>query len=222
MNLEPSPDPAVFAGPATDADLAVRNTRAWVEGAVVGLNLCPFAKPPMVKGLIRYAHCPATDEEALLATLCDELQALVAADPRAIETTLLVHPEVLVEFDAFNDFLDLADAAVESLRLVGVIQVASFHPRYRFAGTDDDDIGNATNRSPYPTLHLLREDSVERAVDAFPHTEAIVEANIRTLQALGAAGWAALEATWRDGRPPVSAPRRRRQRPPSRSPTRSG
>ena len=107
-----------------------------------------------------------------------------------IETTLLVHPQVLADFADYNDFLGLAEAAVDELGLEGVIQVASFHPRYQFAGTAPDDLGNATNRSPYPTLHLLREESVERAVDAFPEAEAIFEANIATMRRLGESGWA--------------------------------
>jgi hypothetical protein len=173
-----------------------RQTRAWVEQAVVGLNLCPFAKAPMVKGQIRYVLSETDDPRVLLDELCMQMQALVAADPAQVETTLLVHPNVLCDFDEFNDFLDAADAALDDLGLTGVLQIASFHPQYRFAGADDDAIGNATNQSPYPTLHLLREASVARAVEAFPQAEAIFETNLRTLEALGADGWAALQASW--------------------------
>jgi hypothetical protein len=176
----------------------VRETEAWLRLAVVGLNLCPFAKAPLVKGQIRFAICESDDPRVLLEALVEQMHALVAADPAELETTLLIHPEALVDFIDFNDFLDAADAALDELGYAGVLQVASFHPDYRFAGTDADDPGNASNRSPYPTLHLLREASVERAVDAFPDTEAIVDNNLRTLRALGAEGWHALQARCRD------------------------
>lgn len=173
-------------------DLAVAETRAWVERAVIGLNLCPFAKAPQVKGLVRYVASKATDAEALLGDLVDELGRLAGTPPERIETTLLIHPRALTDFTAFNDFLDVADSALAALGLDGVLQVASFHPDYRFAGTAADDLGNATNRSPYPTLHLLREASVDRAVAAFPEAEAIIEANIETLRRLGPQGWSEL------------------------------
>lgn len=176
---------------------AVQRTRAWVEHAVVGLNLCPFAKAPMVKGQIRYVVCETDDPRVLLDELCAQMNALVAADPSEVETTLLIHPNVLGDFIEFNDFLDAADAALVDLGLDGVLQIASFHPHYQFDGTEPDDVGNASNRSPYPTLHLLREASVDRAVQAFPEAEAIFENNLRTLEALGAEGWAALQSAWR-------------------------
>ena len=172
-------------------------TQAWVRLAVVGLNLCPFAKAPLAKAQIRYVLSAATDTDALLAQLVAELQALAAADPQRIETTLLIHPGVLADFLDFNDFLDLADAALEDVGLAGTIQLASFHPRYQFAGTHIDDLGNATNRAPYPTLHLLREESMDRAVAAFPAVEVIFEANIRRLETLGASGWADLQSQCR-------------------------
>ena len=176
----------------------VLETRAWVQRAVVGLNLCPFAKAPMVKGQIRYVLCEARDSQALLDALCAEMQALAAADPEQVETTLVVHPNVLADFIEFNAFLDLADAALGELGFDGVLQVASFHPQYQFAGTEPDDVSNATNQSPYPTLHLLREDSIDRAVAAFPEADAIFETNIATLEVLGATGWAALRTQCRD------------------------
>lgn len=164
-------------------------TRAWVELAVIGLNLCPFAKAPEAKGQVRYALSEARDPEALLEDLVAELKLLDATPAERIETTLLVHPQVLADFADYNDFLDIAEAAVAELGLEGVIQVASFHPQYRFAGSEEDDVTNATNRSPFPTLHLLREESVERAVAAFPEGQAIYEANIETLRRLGPSGW---------------------------------
>ncbi|MES2228902.1 MAG: DUF1415 domain-containing protein [Pseudomonadota bacterium] len=189
--------PAPVPPPPVDARRVIAHTRAWVERAVVGLNLCPFAKAPLVKGQLRFVVFEGDDPRALLDALCEEMKALVQADPGAVETTLLIHPNVLQDFDAFNDFLDAADAVLEELGLDGVLQVASFHPQYRFADTAADDPGNATNRAPYPTLHLLREASVERAVAAFPAAEAIYEANIATLEALGAEGWARLQAQCR-------------------------
>jgi hypothetical protein len=174
-------------------DPVIAQTRAWVDRAVIGLNLCPFAKAPQVKGLVRYAVSDATDPASLLACLIDELNRLVQTPSACIETTLVIHPRVLTDFADYNDFLGLAEGAVRDLGLEGVIQVASFHPQYRFAGSAPDDVSNATNRSPYPTLHLLREDSVERAVAAFPQAEAIFQANIVTMRRLGPSGWAALQ-----------------------------
>jgi hypothetical protein len=177
-------------------DKALQATRAWVEHAVIGLNLCPFAKAVQVKALIRYVCSEAHDTDALLAVLRSELQRLADTPMEEIETTLLVHPQVLQDFLDYNDFLAKADALLVDMGLEGTLQIASFHPQYQFAGTHADDIENATNQSPHPTLHLLREASIERAVAAFPEAEAIFEANQRTLRALGPAGWAALRAHW--------------------------
>jgi hypothetical protein len=170
----------------------LEQTRRWLEQAVIGLNLCPFAKAVHSRGQIRWVESTAADVNALMADLVHELQLLAAADPLAIDTTLLVHPQVLGDFLDYNDFLDLADAALEELGLMGELQIASFHPQYQFEGTAPDDIENLSNRSPFPTLHLLREDSVERAVEAFPEAESIYEKNIETLRALGAEGWTRL------------------------------
>ena len=175
------------------ADTVIADTQRWLERAVIGLNLCPFAKAPHVKGQVHYAVCTSERPEALLLTLQDELLTLAEADPEVRETTLLIVPRQMADFLAFNDFLDAADALLEELDLQGVLQVAPFHPRFQFADTEPDDISNATNRSPYPTLHLLREESIDRAVEAFPEAEAIFEGNIARLQALGEAGWAALD-----------------------------
>jgi hypothetical protein len=170
----------------------VAETRRWLERAVIGLNLCPFAKAVHVRNQVRYVLSEAATPEALLHDLSRELEFLHAADPAMVETTLLIHPGVLGDFLDYNDFLDDADAAVEALGLEGEIQVASFHPDYVFAGSESDDVANNTNRSPYPMLHLLREESVERAVEAFPDPESIVDRNIDTLERLGHAGWARL------------------------------
>ena len=182
----------------TDDKTVIAETRAWVDRAVIGLNLCPFAKAPQVKGLVRYVLSTATDPAALLADLIKELERLAESPPTTLETTLLIHPGVLGDFADYNDFLDVADSTVEELDLDGILQVASFHPDYQFDGSAPDDIGNATNRSPYPTLHLLREESLDRAVEAFPEAEMIYQTNIATLEKLGSAGWAALQQQCRD------------------------
>jgi uncharacterized protein len=170
-----------------------QHTREWLERAVIGLNLCPFAKAVHVKGQIHYAVSRATDIEALLNDLSIEARDLIACSDEARSTTLLMVPDFLSDFLDFNDFLDLADGLLETLKLDGTLQIASFHPQYQFANTAPDDITNYTNRAPYPTLHLLREDSVDVAVAAFPDAERIFEANIETLEKLGHSGWAALD-----------------------------
>lgn len=168
---------------------AIGDTRRWMERAVIGLNLCPFAKAVVNKGQVRMVLSEARDEVALLAQLGEELLHLRDTPATDTDTTLIVHPHVLQDFLDYNDFLDVADGLVEELGLEGVLQVASFHPQYRFADSDPDDIANFTNRSPWPTLHLLREDSVSRAVEAFPDPDGIVERNIETLRKLGHPGW---------------------------------
>ncbi len=170
----------------------IAETRDWVERVVIGLKLCPFAPAPALKGLIRYVSSDAETPEALLEDLEKELRHLVASPPEEIETTLLIHPRVLQDFHDFNDFLELADELLRVLELEGEIQIASFHPHYQFADTESDDIGNATNRSPYPTLHLLREESIARAVDSFGDTRSISTANLATLERLGLEGLQAL------------------------------
>ncbi|WP_058833656.1 DUF1415 domain-containing protein [Luteimonas abyssi] len=167
----------------------VADTRRWLERAVIGLNLCPFAKAVTAKDQVRFVLSDATTPEALLQTLAEELARLRDTPPDVVDTTLLIHPQVLGDFLDYNDFLELAEALVAELDLEGVLQVASFHPDYRFAGTADDDIANHTNRSPHPTLHLLREDSVTRAVAAYPDPDVIIERNVRTLETLGHDGW---------------------------------
>lgn len=170
----------------------LRDMTRWLESAVIGLNLCPFAKAVHVKGQIHWHVSAARQAGALLGDLRAELMALAEADPQVRDTTLLVIPDMFDDFLEFNDFLGAADDLLAELDLEGVLQIASFHPQFQFAGTTVDDITNATNRSPYPTLHLIREASIDRAVEAFPHAESIYEVNMATLQRLGPEGWAAL------------------------------
>jgi len=186
------------ASTAPTPERVIAETRAWLRHAVIGLNLCPFARGVENKGQVRYVVSNATDPEDLLTELCVELQRLADADPDAIETTLLMHPQVLSDFLDFNDFLEAADAAIDELDLGGELQIASFHPDFQFDGTEPDDVTNATNRSPWPTLHLLREDSIDRAVEAFPEAEAIFETNMATMDRLGSQGWADLKARCRE------------------------
>ena len=170
-------------------DEVVAATRRWLERAVIGLNLCPFAKAVHVKQQIRYAVTAATTADDLLAELEHELGLLAQTDAAQIDTTLLIHPQVMTDFIDYHFFLGEADALLRRMELDGVIQIASFHPHYQFAGSDSADIANYTNRSPWPTLHLLREASIDRAVAAFPDATEIFERNIETLRRLGHAGW---------------------------------
>lgn len=199
MMADPTPDDTPDAIP--DDATVIARTRAWVDHAVIGLNLCPFAKAPQVKGLVRYVVSQATDPAALLSDLIAELERLAEAPAEKIETTLLIHPRVLTDFADYNDFIEVAEDTVAELDLDGVLQVASFHPQYQFADTDADDVTNATNRSPWPTLHLIREESIDRAVEAFPEAEAIYEVNMATLEKLGPAGWAELQQQWQGAGP---------------------
>ena len=173
-------------------DEVVAATRAWIERVVIGLNFCPFAKAVYVKEQIRYAVSQAQNSETLLDDLERELRILAQAAPQAVETTLLIHPQVLTEFLDYNDFLAVGDAAIERLGFAGVLQIASFHPAYQFADTTVHDVSNYTNRSPYPMLHILREASVNTAVAAFPEAKEIYQKNIETLRRLGVSGWEAL------------------------------
>ena len=174
-------------------------TLKWLERAVIGLNLCPFAKGVHAKGQIRTVVSHATSDDALLDDLEHALKHLVASAPERVDTTLLVCPDALRDFDEFTDFLDLAEVVLRSHGLNGTIQIASFHPDYVFADAEPEDIANYTNRAPYPTLHLLREDSLSKATAAFPDAAEIYERNIATMQQLGLEGWRALEV---DAPPP--------------------
>lgn len=171
----------------------VQAMRRWLERAVIGLNLCPFAKLVHVKGQVHYVVSHAAEPQPLLQDLRRELLALAESDPAQRDTTLLMLPYCLSDFLDFNDFLDEADQLLEALALDGILQIASFHPQFQFAGTVADDITNFTNRAPYPTLHLLRESSIDQAVAAFPEAETIFEKNMQTLEQLGPEGWAALD-----------------------------
>ena len=187
-------EPARAVAETITAAQAEADTRHWLEAAVIGLNLCPFAKAVHVKRQIHYAvHLPPDDDAGLLDRLLAEANALTALSASERDTTLLMAPNTLADFLDFNDFTARAERRLARAGFEGTLQLASFHPRFQFAGTEADDIGNATNRAPYPTLHLLREESIDRAVEAFPEAEAIFERNIETLEALGADGWAALD-----------------------------
>jgi uncharacterized protein len=186
---------------ATAAATAIQDTQRWLERAVIGLNLCPFAKAVHVKGLVRYFVSEATTHAELLVDLKNELNSLAnpLANPDAAgvsiayDTTLLIAPNCLQDFFDFNDFLGKADKLLGKMKLEGTLQLANFHPHYQFAGTEPDDITNFTNRAPYPTLHLLRESSIDQAVEAFPEAEAIFEVNMQTMERLGLKGWDALD-----------------------------
>jgi uncharacterized protein len=175
------------------SEIAIQDTQRWLERAVIGLNLCPFAKAVHVKGLIRYTVSEAATTAELLVDLKNELNFLdnmdIAGVSIAYDTTLLIAPHCLQDFLDFNDFLAKADKLIAKMKLEGVLQLANFHPHYQFAGTEPDDITNFTNRAPYPTLHLLRESSIDQAVEAFPEAEAIFEVNMETMERLGLKGW---------------------------------
>ena len=170
------------------------DTRRWLERAVIGLNLCPFAKAVHVKGLLHIAVSRAPDAAALLEEVEAEFAALVSTRARERETTLLVVPHLLADFFEFNEFTQRCERLIRRRKLEGVIQLATFHPQYQFAGSEPDDVGNFTNRSPYPILHFLREESMDRAVEAFPQAEAIYETNMETMRKLGRDGWDRLMA----------------------------
>ncbi len=170
-------------------DIILQQTRLWLEKAVIGLNLCPFAKAAYVKNQVRLVVSNARHADDFLEELDRELDLLVATPASEIDTTLLIHPTLFEDFLDFNDFLEIADGVVDEHELEGVVQLASFHPQFQFDGTEIEDMSNYTNRAPFAILHLLREDSVERAVEAFPQAETIFEANIATLEKLGLDGW---------------------------------
>ncbi|NUO86208.1 MAG: DUF1415 domain-containing protein [Cupriavidus sp.] len=170
-------------------DAVIAATRHWLERAVIGLNLCPFAKSVYVKEQVRYVVSAVTEAPDVMDDLERELRLLADADPAQVDTTLLILPHAVAEFLDFNDLLYFAERLLASLGLEGTLQIASFHPHYQFAGTEPDDIENYTNRAPYPILHLLREDSIARAAAAFPDAADIYERNQAVMRRLGHEGW---------------------------------
>ncbi|WP_174994875.1 DUF1415 domain-containing protein [Pandoraea anhela] len=180
---------APVSGQTQDNDAVIAATRHWLTRAVIGLNLCPFAKAVHVKEQIRYVVSAARDMEGALHDLEKELQWLSDADPRSVDTTLLILPGALLDFHEYNDALFFAERLLRQRRLEGELQIASFHPDYQFEGTAPDDAENYTNRSPYPILHLLREASIDRAVEAFPEAETIYERNEALMRKMGVAGY---------------------------------
>jgi len=194
--------------PLPDAAIVLQDIVRWLERAVIGLNLCPFAKGVHGKGQIHYVVSTATEGSQLLQELGDELKALAEISPEERDTTLLIAPACFPDFLDFNDFLELADQLLDTLDLEGTLQIASFHPTFQFGGTTADDVTNCTNRAPYPTLHLLREDSIDRAVAAFPEAETIYERNMQVLEEMGAEGWRALDVGARCPVAPVAAPQK--------------
>ena len=168
---------------------AITDTQAWLDKAVIGLNLCPFAKAVVTKKQVRYVVCMDSEPEQVLQMLQQEMQLLINTDAAVLDTTLLIAPKLLPDFLDFNEFLFDCDSELVSMELEGVLQIADFHPRYQFAGTQPYDISNFTNRAPYPTLHLLREESIDKAVAAFPDASLIYERNMQVLEALGKEGW---------------------------------
>ena len=175
-----------------DDAAVVAMTVQWLERAVIGLNLCPFAKSVHVKGQIYYVVTAASTRADLLEVLKNELNGLLAQESTARDTTLLIAPAAFLDFLDFHDFMPECDRLLRRMKLDGIFQIASFHPQFQFADTALEDITNYTNRAPFPILHLLREDSVDRAVDAFPEPDAIFEKNMQTLKDLGVHGWNAL------------------------------
>ena len=173
--------------------VVIEDTQLWLNKAVIGLNLCPFAKAVVAKQQVRYVVCMDSEPEQVLKMLQEEMQLLITTDAAVLDTTLLIAPKLFPEFLDFNEFLFDCDSVLLSMELEGVLQIADFHPRYQFAGTEPDDISNFTNRAPYPTLHLLREESIDKAVAAFPDASLIYERNMQVLEELGREGWEGLE-----------------------------
>ncbi len=176
----------------TSSESVIASTKCWLENIVIGLNLCPFAKAIHVQNQIRYRVSTARCNQELMDDLQFELTLMLDTAPEDIESTLLIHPEVLNDFSAYNLFLADCDQAILDSELEGIIQIASFHPQYQFAGTKSDDVTNYTNRSPFPILHLLREASVTQAVESYPNVDGIYQKNMATLKKLGIAKMVAM------------------------------
>lgn len=170
-----------------DVSRIITQVEQWLDRVVIGLNLCPFAAEPRRQQQIRFQVSLATTPGDLLADLQSELLLLSQRPATELETTILIIPQGLEDFADYNDFLDLADRLLIQFGWDGTFQVASFHPHYQFADTQAEDAENLTNRSPYPLLHLLREASVEIALDHWPNPESIPARNIEQMQGLSAA-----------------------------------
>lgn len=170
-----------------DESVYTQVTEQWVREVVVGLNLCPFAAEPLKLGRIRYAVCGETAPDDIFRSLLLEMEALINRPEAAVETSLFIVPQGLESFDDFLEILYSADEAIPEAGLDGVLQLASFHPDYRFEGATRDDPANYTNRSPFPMFHLIREESLERALSSYPNPELIPQRNIETLRSLGLA-----------------------------------
>lgn len=172
--------------------IAIEDTQRWLMQAVVGLNLCPFAKAVVTKNLVRYRVCLSTEPADVLKLLSEELRHLSSTDESLLDTTLLIAPHLLPDFYEFNAFLSDCEDVLLDMNLEGVLQIADFHPQYTFAGEDPQGMSHFTNRTPYPTLHLLRESSIDKAVAAYPDAALIYERNMALLEKMGPEGWAAL------------------------------
>lgn len=174
---------------STSNEIVIAKTKEWLEKAIIALNLCPFAKAAYIKNQIRFVVSEASNVDDLLRDLIVEMKHLNQIQASVTDTTILIHPEILQDFLDYNQFLDVANSALVELELEGILQIASFHPQYQFEGTDAKDISNFTNRSPYPILHILREESVSRAIDTYPDIDSIPDKNIQTMSKLGLSGW---------------------------------
>lgn len=168
-----------------DKEQIIETTKLWLERFVIGLNLCPFAKHPFKNGKIRYIVFEDNDLEKLTELLLKEANELIETTPSVLETTLIILPEILDEFEEYLDYVEMAEFIFAEVELEGVIQLASFHPDYQFEDTEPTDVENYTNRSPFPMLHLIREDSITRAIEAYPEVGNIPETNIETMNNLG-------------------------------------
>lgn len=169
-----------MSGP--DPDKVIAETRQWVWDFVIGLNLCPFAKHPFEQDRIRYQVCDDNDEQGIYRSILRELDQLSQLSAEQVETSLLIVPQGLESFDAYLDMLDVAEQAIQDCGLEGHFQLASFHPDYCFDGVAEDDPANATNRSPYPMFHLIREASLEAALANYPDPESIPARNVKLLR----------------------------------------
>lgn len=175
--------------PVLSKEGVVEITQQWVERVVVGLNLCPFARPVVQEQSIRYAVCDASDWNTMRQFVLEEMLLIWEAEPSDITTSLLMFSQGLQDFLEYLEFLELADSLIEDAGLSGIFQVASFHPEYQFDGTSSEDRSNYTNRAPFPTLHLLREDDISRAVESSVDTTAIPERNIQRLLSMSEEEW---------------------------------